>query len=93
MTKKIMLLLTAAFSINTTYSQNTFKAILKDSTSQELLVGATAVVKGTTNGASSNISGEVTITNIANGEHTIVFTYVGYKTQEQKFSFPFLRHG
>lgn len=86
--KKIIFLLTASFSINTACSQNIFTAILKDSASQELLVGATALVKGTTNGASANINGEVNITNIANGEQTIVFTYVGYKTQEQKFIFP-----
>lgn len=88
MTNKIILLLMAAFSLNMAYSQNTFKAILKDSNTQEPLVGATAVIKGTTNGASTNTSGELSISNIANGEQTIVFTYVGYKKMELKFNFP-----
>jgi iron complex outermembrane receptor protein len=85
---RIFLLFITAFSINTAFSQNTFKAILKDSTTQELLIGATAFVKGTTNGASSNANGEITIINIADGEHTIVFSYIGYIKLEQIFSFP-----
>jgi outer membrane receptor for ferrienterochelin and colicins len=39
-------------------AQNTFKAILKDSTTKERLIGATAAIKGTSNGASSNTNGE-----------------------------------
>jgi iron complex outermembrane receptor protein len=88
MTKKIILLLFAAFSINLAYSQSTFKAILKDSTTQELLFGVTAVIKGTSNGASSNTNGELSIPNIPSGEQTIVFSYVGYIKMELKFIFP-----
>lgn len=88
MTRKIILLLFTAFNIHSVFSQNTFKAILKDSTMTENLIGATAVMKGTTNGGSSNANGEVTISNIPDGEITIVFSYIGYKTSEQKFTFP-----
>jgi outer membrane receptor for ferrienterochelin and colicins len=88
MTKKIILLLIVAFSINSAYSQNTFNAILKDSTTMEVLVGATAHVKGTSNGASSTSNGQITITNITSGEQTIVFNYFGYEMLEQKFVFP-----
>lgn len=90
MTKKNITFLLVLLNLNIVYSQNTFKAILKDSASSELLVGATAVIKGTNNGASSNSSGELTIKNIANGEQTIVFTYIGYKKIELKFVFPLI---
>ena len=60
MTKKTILLLLATLNICFAFSQNTFKAILKNSTTQENLVGVTAVHKGTSKGASSNVNGEVT---------------------------------
>src|SRR5688572_26131608 len=86
--KKIILLLIAAFYISAVFSQNTFKALVKDSARGEFLSGASAVLKGTTNGGSVDSKGEVMIGNIPNGEQTIVFTYIGYKTLEQKFNFP-----
>lgn len=85
---KIILLLFTVFAFNTAFSQNTFKATLKDSSTHELLIGASAVVKGTLNGSLANVNGEITITNIANGEHTLVFSFIGYQTIERKFSFP-----
>lgn len=88
MTKNILLLLLAAFPIKMAYSQNTFKAVLKDSTTHELLAGATAVIKGTQNGASTNSNGEVSILNIPDGEHTLIFSCIGYKEKEMKFRFP-----
>ncbi len=88
MTKKIILLLAAVLSINSSFSQNIFKAILKDSTTQETLVGATAVLKGTSNGASSNSNGEITINNIPDGEQTIVYSSISYKKSEQTYTFP-----
>src|SRR5687767_10814682 len=86
--KKIILLLVAAFHIHSAFCQNTFNAVLKNSITHELLVGATAVVKGTTNGASANANGELSITNIPDGQHTIVFSFIGYGTHEQTFDFP-----
>ena len=88
MTKKIILLLLATLNICFAFSQNTFKAILKNSTTQENLVGVTAVHKGTSKGASSNVNGEVTINNIPDGEQTIVFSSIGYKKLEQTYIFP-----
>ena len=74
--------------MNFLFSQNTFKAIIKDSITNETIVGVTAVVKGTTNGTSSDSKGEIIISNIPNGEVIIVFTSVGYKKLENKFTFP-----
>ena len=71
MTKKTILLLLATLNICFAFSQNTFKAILKNSTTQENLVGVTAVHKGTSKGASSNVNGEVTINNIPDDVETL----------------------
>jgi outer membrane receptor for ferrienterochelin and colicins len=88
MTKKIILLLFAAFSITSVFAQNTFKAIIKDSETKEPLIGATAILEGTTNGATADISGLIIISNIPNGKQEIQFRYIGYEEHEQEFEFP-----
>ncbi|MEY4875029.1 MAG: hypothetical protein RL708_178 [Bacteroidota bacterium] len=88
MTKKIIWLLCAAFNITTVFGQNTFKAIIKDSESKETLIGATALLKGTTNGASADANGILEIKNIATGKQTIVFSYLGFEKLEKEFDFP-----
>jgi hypothetical protein len=51
---KSLLPVAAMLIVGIAQAQNTFKAILKDSTTKERLIGATAAIKGTPNGASSN---------------------------------------
>jgi len=88
MTKKIVVLLFAALNITSVFAQNTFKAVIKDSQTKEPLIGATAIVEGTTNGGTADINGFVTITNIPNGKQEIQFRYIGYEEHEQEFEFP-----
>lgn len=76
------------FSLQKVYSQNTFKTIIKDSSTNETLFGARASIKGTNNGALANEKGEIILSNILNGKQIIRFSYVGYKTLEQEFDFP-----
>jgi len=76
------------FSLQNVFSQNTFKTIIKDSSTNEILIGARASVKGTNNGALANADGEIILSNILNGKQIIRFSYVGYKTVEQEFEFP-----
>jgi outer membrane receptor for ferrienterochelin and colicins len=91
MVKIFMLLLFAAFYINSAFSQNNvFRAIVKDSSSQETLIGATALLKGNANGAVADTNGEIAIYNIPNGENTIVFSYTGYHKLELTYNFPLL---
>jgi len=54
---------------------------VKDSQTKETLVGANVVVKGTTDGASTDLKGSFKI-NAAVGSHTIVITYTGYEALE-----------
>ncbi|MEY3126880.1 MAG: hypothetical protein RL273_1042, partial [Bacteroidota bacterium] len=76
------------FSLQNVFSQNTFKTIIKDSSTNEILFGARASIKGTNNGALANADGEIILSNILNGKQIIRFSYVGYKTVEKEFEFP-----
>jgi hypothetical protein len=75
MTKKIILLLLVAFNITTVFAQNSFRAIIKDSETKEPLIGATAIVEGTTNGSTADTSGLIIISNIPYGKQEIQFRY------------------
>ena len=75
-------------SIQKVFSQNTFKTIIKDSSTNETLIGARASIKGTNNGALANEKGEIILSNILNGKQIIRFSYEGYKTVQQEFDFP-----
>jgi outer membrane receptor for ferrienterochelin and colicins len=86
--KKIILLLIATFSITTAFSQNSFKAVIKDSETKEPLIGATAVLQGTTNGASADINGFIEIKNIPDGKQVIVFSFIGYNQRTDTINFP-----
>jgi len=77
-----------AFNIHTVFGQNTFKAVIKDSETKEPLIGATAILSGTTTGATADINGLITLTNIPNGKQEIQFRYIGYEEHEQEFEFP-----
>ena len=85
---KILLLLAAILSFGIAQAQNTFKGIVKDSTTKEILTDVTAVLKNSTIGNSSTQSGEIIITNIPNGIQTIVLSSVGFQTKEFAFTFP-----
>lgn len=49
--------------------------------SGEVVIGASVLVKGTTNGAITDMDGKFTLSNVAKGS-TIIVSYVGYKSQE-----------
>lgn len=85
---KIILLLLATFSITTAFSQNTFKAVIKDGETKEPLIGATAVMQGTTNGASADINGFIEIKNVPDGKQVIVFSFIGYNQRADTIYFP-----
>jgi len=80
----ILMLLVSAL----TFSQNIFKATLKDEESKEPLIFANVVVEDTNIGASTDSAGFVILKNIPDGKQTIVFSYVGYRKREKSFVFP-----
>lgn len=85
---KQLILAVSIFLSQAAYSQNNFKAIIKSKEDKDILVGATAILQGTTNGASTNANGLVEIKNIPNGKQVIIFSYIGYQTQTDTFNFP-----
>ena len=61
------------------FAQNQVNGIVTDKTA-EPLIGVNVVEKGTTNGVITDFNGQFTL-NVAQGK-TLVFSYVGYTTQE-----------
>ena len=51
----------------------------------EAVIGASVIVKGTTNGTITDLDGKFTLGNVKNGD-IIQISFVGYKTQEIKFA-------
>ncbi|MFH4966429.1 TonB-dependent receptor [Gaetbulibacter sp. M235] len=86
--KNFILLLLVILYTSLAFGQNTFKAIVKDIESQETLIGATAILHGTTIGASTDQNGYLQINNIPNGTQTIIFRYIGYNETKIVFNFP-----
>ena len=74
--------------VQNTKTQNTKKTIVKDGKNKEILIGVNAVLNKTTNGASSDENGIITISNIPNGVQHITFSYLGYESETKSFSFP-----
>lgn len=60
------------------------KGIVKDGTG-ETVIGASVVVKGTANGTITGIDGDFSLSDVPVGS-TLVISYVGYTTQEVKYT-------
>lgn len=69
-------------------AQSSFKAVIKDSATNENLVGVSAYIQKLKMGASSDSSGIIFINNIPKGEYKIAFSSIGYTEKEMEFSFP-----
>src|SRR5690349_14907222 len=90
--KKLIVLLVALHYAAIAYSQNIFKAIIKDVKNNEVLIGATATVQGTAIGASADTSGLVNLTRIPDGTQIIRFGFVGYQTLLDTITFPLVQN-
>lgn len=79
--RKISLILTLLVAlVSMAMAQRTISGAVVDDKGQPLL-SATVIEKGTTNGSSTDLNGKYTLT-VKEGA-TLVFSYVGYNTQEQ----------
>lgn len=65
----------------TMIAQQTLKGIVKEKATGEGLPGVTVVVKGTSNGTSTDFNGNFELKNVKTGD-IIVVTYLGFKEQE-----------
>lgn len=66
--------------VNVIQQGNICKGVVKDETG-ESIIGASVVVKGTTNGTITDIDGNFTLSNLKRGD-VIEVSYIGYKSQE-----------
>jgi len=64
-----------------TFQQNTVKGTVKDAATGEALMGVSIVVKGTTIGQLTDINGKFTISP-PTAQATLLFSFIGYTTQE-----------
>lgn len=55
--------------------------IIDDENAEEL-IGATALIEGTSIGAAADLDGNYNIKNVEPGTYTVVFTFVSYQTQK-----------
>ncbi|MBC8182895.1 TonB-dependent receptor [candidate division KSB1 bacterium] len=85
--RKIIFLL-ILFISQTAFSQNSFKALVKDEKSHEPLIGTNVFIESLKIGGTTDTNGKVEITNIPDGTFTITFSYIGYKLSKCKISFP-----
>ncbi|MDE6348287.1 MAG: TonB-dependent receptor plug domain-containing protein, partial [Bacteroides sp.] len=71
---------TGTDDVKITQQSGTCTGIVKDATG-ETVIGASVVVKGTTNGVITGVNGDFSLTNVKKGD-VIQVSFVGYKTQE-----------
>ncbi len=62
-------------------AQSEFRAVIRDSASNEPLLGATITEEGTTNGASSDEAGRVKVSVTGTGAVAFIVQYISYRTQ------------
>ena len=77
----LFLLLLGLFLSFSSYAQDiTVKGVVKDSKFGDPIIGASVLVKGTTNGTISDMDGNFTLATPKDG--TLTISYIGYKSQE-----------
>jgi iron complex outermembrane receptor protein len=65
-----------------TFAQQTLNGVIKDNKTNETLIGANVVIKGTTIGAQTDLDGKFKITTDLPLPITLVISYIGYIQQE-----------
>ena len=63
------------------FQQNTVKGTVTDAATGEALIGVSVVVKGTTTGTLTDISGKFSIP-VTGGQVSLIISFIGYTTQE-----------
>lgn len=83
MKKTLLLLFVCLFvGISHAQAQVTVKGTVISSENNEPVIGASVLVKGTTNGTITDINGQFTLTNISPTNKTIIVSFIGMETQE-----------
>lgn len=86
--KAILIAIGAIFITMPLVAQNKFIAYLKDGKSHEAIIGATAIISGSSNGAVTDLTGLVVLESVPNGRQIIMFKALGYETMSDTLFFP-----
>ncbi len=87
--KSILLLAFMAFIYLPLRAQNSLKAVILNEEDKEPLIGATAVLAGSANGAAADVNGFINLTNIPDGKQAITFSFIGYEERTDTILFPY----
>lgn len=68
------------------FPQSAISGTLKDAQNNEVLVGASVLIKGTTNGTTTDAQGQFSLRYRGGFPVTLVFSYIGYETAELTLS-------
>lgn len=86
--KRTIVVLAILLFTATAFAQNTYKAVIKDAKTNQVLPGATLKVIGTNIGTKSDSAGIASVGGIPSGKQIIQFSYVGYQTKTDTLTFP-----
>ncbi|WEK21420.1 MAG: TonB-dependent receptor [Candidatus Pedobacter colombiensis] len=89
--KKLVVLIAVLFFTAAVYAQNTYKAVIKDAKTKQIIPGVTVKIYGSNIGSVSGADGLVTLNNIPSGKQVIQFSYVGFKTETDTLIFPLVQ--
>jgi len=79
--KLLFTFLMVLFISGTTFAQGIVRGVIQDANTNETLIGANVVIKGTTIGVTTNLDGSFLLI-APEGEHTLVIRYVGYEEKD-----------
>ena len=85
--KKLLIIISLLLS-TAAMGQNTFKAVVRDITTQKALPHATIKIPDLKITSTADSAGNVNIMNIPNGKFEIEVSFVGYSDQENNYTFP-----
>src|SRR3954468_6632143 len=86
--RKIVVLFAYLLPVLSLSAQNTFRAVIKDRSTLELLQGVTVSSAISNSTTASNGRGIAVLGNLTAGQDTIHFTYVGYKAKDVSVTIP-----
>ncbi|WP_303005126.1 SusC/RagA family TonB-linked outer membrane protein [Bacteroides congonensis] len=81
--KRYLLLLLSFFALGLNAQQMKLTGNAVAASDKQPMIGLTVLVKGTTNGTVTDLDGNYTLSNVSK-DATVVFSMIGYKTQEIK---------
>lgn len=87
----LVILMLIIIGQGTVLAQNQMEFLVKDSLTQETIVGANVVLKGTSKGAITDVNGMARLKDIPYGNQTISISFIGYQKVDISLDFPILK--